>query len=59
MLAKAGKLRHYRCMHTHKPTDSKRNTDAVPGAGIIALIGAEGGVSLSRTISIIRIIKGR
>lgn len=46
-------------MHTHKPTDSKRNTDAAPGAGIIALIGTEGGVSLSRTISIIRIIKGR
>lgn len=59
MLAKPGKLRHYRCMHTHMPTDSTRNTDAADGAGMLAFIGIEGGVSLSRTISIIRIIKGR
>jgi hypothetical protein len=46
-------------MHTHMPTDSTCNTDATTGAGMVAFIGIEGSVSLSRTISIIRIIKGR
>jgi hypothetical protein len=46
-------------MHTHMPTDSTCNTDAATGAGMVAFIGIEGSVSLSRTISIIRIIKGR
>jgi hypothetical protein len=50
-------------MHTQKPTVSKRKTYAVPGAGVVAFIGAEGRVSvsgISRTsLSIIRIIKGR
>lgn len=46
-------------MHTHMPTDSTRNTDAAASAGMVAFIGIEGSVPLSRTISIIRIIKGR
>jgi hypothetical protein len=46
-------------MHTHMPTVSKRKTDAITGAGILAFIGIEGCVSVSHTISIIRIIKGR
>jgi hypothetical protein len=59
MLAKFRKLRHHRCMHTHMPTVSKRKTDAITGAGILAFNGIEGSVSLSRIASIIRIIKGR
>jgi hypothetical protein len=46
-------------MHTHMPTVSKRKADAITGAGILAFIGIEGSVLLSRTTSIIRIIKGR
>lgn len=48
-------------MHTHMPTVSKCKTSAIAGAGVLAFIGIEGGVSLSRiaAISIIRIIKGR
>lgn len=46
-------------MHTQKPTVSKRIANAITGAGTIAFSGIEGSVHLSRTISIIRIIKGR
>ncbi|HYD59618.1 MAG TPA: hypothetical protein VEC35_04650 [Noviherbaspirillum sp.] len=46
-------------MHTQKPTVSKRTASAITGAGMIAFSGIEGGVHLFRTISIIRIIKGR
>jgi hypothetical protein len=50
-------------MHTQKPTVTTRITSAIAGAGVIAFSGIEGGVhdscSISRTISIIRIIKGR
>ena len=45
-------------MHTHMPSDSKRKTDAVTGAGALAFIGIEGSVSFFHA-SIIRIIKGR
>lgn len=47
-------------MHTHMPSDSKRTTSAMTGAGIAAFTGIKGSVFLSATsISIIRIIKGR
>ena len=53
-------FRHHRGMHTHLPTASKRKTSAI--AGVLAFIGIEGSVSfrsISTSISIIRIIKGR
>ena len=47
-------------MYTHMPSDSKRTTSAITGAGIAVFIGIKGSVSLSATsTSIIRIIKGR
>jgi hypothetical protein len=58
-LANSRKLRHHHRMHTHMPTVSKRKTSAITGAGVLAFIGIEGCVSVSHTISIIRIIKGR